>query len=300
MARPGARFFSQGLMVLCGDAPSLDDIGACVETWAPRRLPPGDGRWIGDQPQLVLAGPQGRGTVRLDVIPEPWPDHMADADDTSLLGAWTMGFLGTFTWPRGLARSVQHAHRWSAAPEVVPRHRSFIRLLVTYIQGADRDQPVVPAGYSPIDELRWLTPLWRALCSVPGSLCAFNPSGEVLLDPSTFDQRLDAAEQEGRDPIDLWVNVRLHRLDDHRTLVDTVGLGQLDLQDMEAVYEDSAFDASSVAQLMWDLCWYAASTSAVFGERDTVDGPGGRWRAEHVPRAFAEPLRPTIRWSPAR
>lgn len=287
-------FFSQGLVVLCASAPSREDLAAALAAHDPQQQPPADTLWAGGTERLTLPGPGGA-TVLVDVVPQAWPDAMGDPqDDPDLFGAWSTGFLGPLTFPGSLARAVSQSYVWQAAPEVVPQHRAFVRLQVSYVSGPDA--PVLPEGYDALSETRWLLPLWRSLLEVPGALCAFNPGGEVLADATSFDRAVAFASEAGIEPLDLWSNVRLFRVDDHWAVMDTVGMGQLDAPDHEACFSTRSHVAGDVALMLRNLAWYLVSQGPAVTHGDTLDGPGGRWRCLHAQQPLTDPPRPTLRW----
>ena len=126
-----------------------------------------------------------------------------------LFSAWSMGHFGPFTFPGSLDRACRHPCSWSDHPRaVIDAHRAFVRLRLSYIFGADKDAPVMPADCDPPSELVALTRLARRVASLPGALAFFNPNGEVLLSPAELDEAVDFAEQHERLPIEAWTSVR--------------------------------------------------------------------------------------------
>src|SRR5262249_42736079 len=147
----------------------------------------------------------------VDVVEDAWPDGMGDPkEDADLFAAWSMGFLGTVTYPGGLARAVEQSHAWSGAGAAVARHQSFVRLMLTYAVRADQSDAGLHPNYKALDELRWLTSVWRSVLNVDSAICAFDPSGEVLVGAAGFDGALSAAASGGFAPLDLWSNIRMY------------------------------------------------------------------------------------------
>lgn len=278
-------------VILFRRAPTLQTL---VETFGQREgagVFPAEGGpgWMGEPGGVVL--PLGAGRVVISAFDAPWPDGMGDPkDDPDLFGAWTYGFFGPFTWPGGLQRAVQHRYGWAEADRAVDAHGGFVRLVAT--QATGEDDPVLPEGYDPLAELREVTDLAREVAGLPGALAWFDPNGELLLDPAEIDDALGRNEI----PLDLWSNVRMFRAAPGWTLMDTVGMGQLDRDDLEVVAPD-AIDPNEVAGFLRSLADYLTRQGPVIRDGHTVDGPGGRWRAGGTDAA-ADPPRRVLRLVP--
>ncbi|HEY3353510.1 MAG TPA: DUF4261 domain-containing protein [Polyangia bacterium] len=154
------------------------------------------------------------------------------------------------------------------------------------------------------DELMALTGVIRALTRVPGALAYVNPSGETLLLPANLDETVAFAGQHGRLPLEVWTNVRMMKLTglaDGWMLMDTVGLGQLDLPDHEAVFHEGDFDPNEVARFLRNVSLYVTGAGDVIQEGHTLDGKGGmNWRAQRFEDGVSGPPRPTVRLFPTR
>ena len=291
--------FTQGLVVLCEDLPTLDviaDVLDLVPGASGRR--PGRGTWM-EAEQLILPGWRGKGHVIVSVLDRQWPDGMGDPTvDPELFGAWTMGFFGPSTFPGGLRRAVEQAYAWPRGADVAPAHRCFVRVMTTYAVGTGPTDAVLPPDYDPRAELLWLTPLWRRLLDLPEALCAFAPGGEMLHDADSFDRALRFARQHEIDPVDLWTNVRMWQGPGGWTVMDTVGLPQLDLIDQEACFRPDEMQPGEVAGWLRNVEAYLVETGNEIDDGDTMDGPGGPWRGLHAAEAMFVPSRPTVRWFP--
>ena len=152
----------------------------------------GEPNWIGGYPTWVLEfRPEVNGHVTVDVIGEPWPDDMGNPQDPArrmLFGAWSMGFMGPFTWPGCLGRATQYAGAFGQAETAAAagRHRAFVRVRSTYLLGAKDEDRVLPADYEPRRELEFVTSVARAVAGAPGALCYFNPGGRRCSRPRTW------------------------------------------------------------------------------------------------------------------
>ncbi len=97
----------------------------------------------------------------------------------------------------------------------------------------------------------------------------------------------------------MWTNVRLFRATEEWSLMDTVGNGQLDLPDLEAVYLTDKFQPSEVEGFLRSASLYLLQGDEEVEDGDTADGPGQiHWMAMQCPDALSDPPRPTIRWIP--
>ncbi len=100
-------------------------------------------------------------------------------------------------------------------------------------------------------------------------------------------------------PLDMWTNVRLYQATETWSLMDTVGNGQFDLPDMEAVFLADNYKAAEVEEFLRNAALFSLREDNDFEDGDTADGPGGVvWLAIECDEALADPPRPTIRWIP--
>jgi hypothetical protein len=235
------------------------------------------------------------------MINKPWPDDMGDPKTaTELFAAWSMGHFGPFTFPKSLARAVAQNRSLPNAKDLVARHRAFIRIRSTYVLGADDKTPVMPDDYEPIFELDRITDVAVALLGLPQALCYFNPNGETLHSAQAI-QPIRAHYRRLKFPaLDLWCNIRLWNLEDaeNTSLVESVGMQQLDLPDHEAVFTRGKYEKPAVAEFVRNATLYIATNGPVIKDGETTDGPGGHWRAKHFNEGIVAPPRPVLRWFP--
>jgi hypothetical protein len=168
--------------------------------------------------------------------------------------------------------------------------------------GAADDAPVMPVDYDPHAELGTVVSVAQAITRCQGALAYFNPNGEVLMSREDLAQTLGFAAEHRREPIETWSNVRMQNLRgmaDGWLLLDTVGLAQLDLPDLEAVFAETAFRPDEVVRFLRKISLYVAGQGDVFEDGHTTDGPGDtRWRATRFDDALTDPPRRTVRFSP--
>lgn len=256
--------------------------------------------WILGGPSLTVAfRPEVNGYLAVDIVGHKWPDHMGDPKkEPELFGAWMMGHFGPFAYPDALERAVEQSWSWEDAGGTVAKHAAFIRLRMSYVFGGNDDAPILPAGYNPVEELEFITDAVHRLLGLPSSLCYFNPNGEVLRTSEGFASLRELCRGVNQPPLLLWSNIRLFNIDSQWSLMDTVGLGQLDLIDAQACFSKKQ-DCDDVHRLLCDLTLYRLETKAVFRDGDTLDSSAGtRWRVRTVDESFTPPPRSVMRWLP--
>jgi hypothetical protein len=237
-----------------------------------------------------------------------WPDDLGDPDESpERFVAWSLGQFGPLAFPGCLKRAVDQSWGWEAGSELAPQHTAHIRLLISYVLGAEESEddddddelPLVPEDYDPIDELEFITKAVAALLELPDAICYFNPGGEVLRDDGGLRRGLNHAWNLDMPPLDMWTNVRLFRTGEQWTLMDTVGNGQFDLPDLEAVFPTDKYEPSDVESFLRSASLYMVGAEEEVEEGDTADGPGEcSWLAMECHDALSDPPRETVRWFP--
>lgn len=298
-------FFTQGGVLLLKQNVSISELEAQVASFgAHRRVTDSSTNWtLGGDSLVVSLGLGDNATASIDVVNRPWPDRMGDPKtESEVFAAWSMGYFGPLTWPGSLERAIGHCWTWPEGRGIAPSHASFVRVKVSHVFGAGPSAPVIPADYEPVPELHQTTRLLLALASHPAVIAWFNPNGEVMLPPAEVAKKLDWAKKHQVNPVDVWTNVRMLKLDgvaDGWMLMDTVGMGQAGSTDMEAFFPISQFNPSHVATFLRNASDYLITQGPVFKDGDTMDGPGGiRWHVNMWRESFYVPPRPTLRWLP--
>jgi hypothetical protein len=251
-------------------------------------------------PYLVIAfRPEVNGYVAVDVVNEPWPDTMGDVkSDSMTFAAWSMGHFGPLTFPGGLARARQHSWSWPPGRTVPEGHRGFIRLRTSYVFGCKDDAPVLPRDYDPLAEMIFLSRAVLALLRAPGVVCYFNPNGEVLRDYPSFQQLWDACGEQENIPLPLWMNVRFFNLNEQLGFMDTVGNGQLEIRDVEAIFPRSQYEPGDVDYYLRNVTHYLLESDPELRTGEAIDGPGESnlsWTMEVLDEGVAEPPRRVLR-----
>jgi hypothetical protein len=260
-----------------------------------------------DSPETLVMHyrPEVKGHLLVTPSTGLWPVDMGDPDESpARFVAWSLGQFGPLAFPGCLERATEQSWGWEEGTEAASRHTSHVRFLISYVLGGeeeddDADVPLVPEDYDPMGEMKFLTRAVSAVLELPKAICYFNPGGEILRDENGLRQGLNYAWNHDLPPLDMWTNVRLFRASESWALMDTVGNGQLDLPDLEAVYDSDVYEPADVERFLRNASLYMLNTDDEVDEGDTADGPGEvTWNAMECDESLSDPPRPTIRWIP--
>lgn len=297
--------FTQGVSLLTNGQTTIDNVRTSLLEGGFEILKesPAQENWVFGGPTLVLSFDlEVNGYIAVDVVNQPWPDSMGDPKSDSLtFAAWSMGNFGPFAFPGSLARARQHAWAWQPARTISEEHQGFIRLRISYVFGADKDAPVIPADYDPVAEMMFLSRAVIALLKAPGVTCYFNPNGELLRDYASFRQLWDACIAQQKMPLPLWMNIRFFNLSEHLAFMDTVGNGQLEIQDVEAVFPPAKFDPGDIDYYLRNVTHYLLGLDRAMQSGEDIDGPGDSnlsWTIEVLEHGVVEPPRRVLRLYP--
>lgn len=297
--------FTQGMVVLLREPISISELEVCLKDFqiSGRHESIEDD----DSPETLVLNyrPEVKGHLLVTPSISAWPDDMGDPDESpERFVAWSLGQFGPLAFPGCLERASEQSWGWEEGAEVARQHTSHVRFLISYVLGGeedddDEDVPLVPDDYDPMDEMKFLTRAVSTVLELPKAICYFNPGGEVLRDENGLRQGLNYAWNHDLPPLDMWTNVRLFRASDSWALMDTVGNGQLDVPDLEAIYDSDKYEPSDVERFLRNASLYILNTKEDVDEGDTADGPGEvTWTAMECEEALSDPPRPTIRWVP--
>lgn len=93
--------------------------------------------------------------------------------------------------------------------------------------------------------------------------------------------------------------MRLFNLDDGWLMMDTVGMQQLDLPDLEACLRRGSVQPNQVANFLRNAALYLLNNGEVIKDGETMDGPGGcRWQAKLFENGISPAPRRVLRWLP--
>jgi hypothetical protein len=300
--------FTGSLVVLFERAPTPEALWEALSDF--QRMHPietesgPENEWMFGRPGAFVAmRPEVNGVVALNIFSEPWPDSMGDSKTSpKLFAAWSMGWMGPFTYPGALERAIHWATMLKQidAPEV-KGHGAFIRINATYALGGEGTH--LPADHRPLEELHFLTRVASAVLKLPGSIAFFNPGGETLRRAADLESSVARHRSQNLPPLELWSAVRVLNLDDSDgwLVMDTVGMEQLDVFDQEACVPPQApFQLGDVEGFLRNMTYHVMEHGPVINKGDTTDGPGPQhWRAYPFEQSLMMPTRKTLRWKPA-
>lgn len=302
--------FTQGMCVLLKEPVSLDRLKECFSSF----------NMVGVQESVVDDAspetlifefrPETGGHLLVTPSTQPWPDHMGDPESMpDVFVAWSLGQYGPLAFPGCLQRAAEQCWGWESADELSAEHTSHIRLLISYVLGTDESEEedqgtsddviLIPEDYDPMEELNFLTKAVSTALELPEAICYFNPGGEILRDQGTLRHGLNYAWNFEQPPLEMWTNIRVFRAEDSWVLMDVVGLGQLDLPDMEAVFDSDKYEPEDVERFLRKASLYLLSGEEEVVDGDLADGPGGlSWIAMECEDSLSDPPRETLRWLP--
>ncbi len=293
--------FTQSAVILLERPLGVAALADCLRDFEPvQQSDAGRGGWM-DGPALVLAlRPVANGWVLVDELDRPWPDQLGDPQhDPQLFAAWSMGWFGPFSYPSSLSRANAMSFAWEEAAEVTARHRAFLRIQTSYALGGDADTKDLPPDYAPLAELEFVTTVARAALELPGALAYFNPNGEVLRAAAGLDEELAWHRDLELPPLPVWSNVRLFQLSSEWSLMDTIGMEQLDVDDHEACFRTGDYAPQDVDSFLRNATDFVRENGPVIEDGNTMDGPGGvRWVAKRAEESLAPRPRRVLRWFP--
>ncbi len=257
---------------------------------------------------------RAKGYLMADVVTHPWPDKPGDELSPDLAAAndarenvtdAPFAHLGPFVHEDGLARAARHAWAWKGARRMPAAHTAFVRVRACYVLGAGPDAPMIPPGYDPAEELLKITDLCGALLTLRGALCYYNPNGESLRSTALLEETLQYHRVGGPLPLDLWSNIRWRPVSQTDTpqwaVMDTVGMAQLGLPDLEAVVSMEKHPPQEVERFLRNISLRLLENPAhSLRNGDTTTGPGNiRWQAYWRKTPVEAPARPRLlRWVP--
>lgn len=301
---PHKGLFSQGVAILLEGPVSIDAIKRCVTDYEIAGEQKASEEWsMHGEGLFVSYLPQDNGYAAIDIVNRRWPDDMGDPKaNPTLFGSWATGHFGPFAFPGGLKRSAQQSWHWRDAKKVYEGHKAFIRIRLSYGFGIkDPNTPVFPENYQPIKEMLFLTRLARKLLTLPGAIAYYNPNGEVLDNREHIGELIKRYDDSKLLPLELWSNIRLFTIEEKSpwTVMDTVGMEQLDVPDHEAVFDPDRYDPNEVACFLRNISHYVLQHGKIIKDHNTTDGPGAlHWFALNREEGLVQPPRRVIRWFP--
>jgi hypothetical protein len=313
MKSPGKGLFTQAVVVLLSRVPSQDEVKQALLLACPTeaRITRGGRNWCEGNSFLVLPFQQEKnGYLLVDIVEQPWPDALGDTtDDPGVALAWSSGHFGPLSYNGCLSQAALQSWKWKAGRRIQEKHNAFLRIRLTYMLGvpssgnAGSNLPAVPVNS--LEELHFLTQISGALLTLRGALCLFYPGGEALRDAAFVEERLHLHRGGGPPPLDVWTNIRFQMVDSssHWAIMDTVGMAQMDLPDLEAAFpqdKQERFPPAEVEEFLRNQSLRLLQERNAFTHPMTLNGPGNaQWRSSGVLAAgFSGPPRKVIRFLP--
>lgn len=298
-------FFTQGMSLLTDGRTAIDSVRTALEKNGfeiVNQTAAQDNWCFGGATVVIPFLPQVNGYVTVDVVDHPWPDTMGDPkSDPMMFGAWSMGYFGPFAFPGSLTRAGQHSWTWEPGRAIAGDHHGFIRVRMSYVLGAQPDRPVMPEDYRPLKEMEFLSRVVLAAFDARGTICYFNPNGEVLRDSTSFREIWEDCIQQQALPLPLWMNIRFFHLSDEFSFMDTVGNAQLDIRDVEAVFPKPGYDPARVDYYLRNVTHYLLDLDRELRTGEAIDGPGESdlsWTMDVLDESLAAPPRRIVRLYP--
>ena len=97
------------------------------------------------------------------------------------------------------------------------------------------------------------------------------------------------------------MNIRLFNLSDELGFMDTVGNGQLEISDVEAMFPSAKYDPGDVDYYLRNVTHYLLGVDREMQSGEEIDGPGESnlsWTMEVLDRGLVDPPRRVLRLYP--
>lgn len=297
---PGKGLYTQCLCVLLSKPATIEEVQNLLKDFpCSEPIPAFPDPYMCGIAIKVSFRPGVHGKVIVDLQDNEWPDKMEESDNRLVQINWKNGSFGPLASSGCLARAGDHKWGWPEADSLTIKHTAYIRIRMTYFHD-DEDAPIIPEDCDTIAELRFMTNLAKALLEHPAAVGGFNPSGEMLFNSEMVDRAEEEIAGKNLPPLRLWCNIRLCGSQADWSLVDTVGMNQLDLPDFEACFPAERMDPADVGHFLLGAHARQIWKGPVFKHLDTMDSAEGhRWKAYHVNLSIIPPVRNIIRWLPA-
>lgn len=239
-------------------------------------------------------------SILVDCIDHPWPDAIPnDREDPVTYLSWHAGAFGRFVYPHCLERAVEECRIWPEAKKAVRRHNAFLWIRFSPGQPYESRRACEEPSTS-FDELVHITRLLLVLDRLPGVLGYFFPGGEALCRSKLLHVTWEVFERRGRQPFDLWlmwINRRIGHTSEAPDwmVLDTVGMWQLGITDIEAFFQRARYQAQQVADWLLNVARYVYDNGPIIEDGNTLTGPGGKnWQAYSFESSVQYPRRSVL------
>lgn len=294
-------YYTQGAAVLLNAPIKIDVLEKLLDGFSILERREGGPTWHTAGPMLVLEfRPKVNGVILVDLVDQPWPDSMGCAnDDPSLFAAWGTGQFGPFCFPGSLSRACQYCLQWREGAALAAAHKAFVRIRITYSLDAPDDQVNVPKNPMLVEETEMLIAVAEAILEHKSAICYFNPNGEVLAPLAQVAQMCEHFSKNSAPAVTMLSNRRVVKFEGSDwLLMDTVGLGQLDITDLEACFTEE-YDLNEVAMFLVNTALHIAKLGPVIKDGYTMTGPKGMlFEARKFDEPKLVPPRQVLRFRP--
>lgn len=289
--------FTHGVAVLLAQPISLDEVATALADFELERIAVDGAQGMPAGMALSLSHPPNRmGPVIVDILDTPWPislERAASKPDRD--SAAIAEQFGPSIFPGSLGRAMQLGRGPGLNESVVAGHQGVIRLRVGYPVEANE-----PAASRPLDELSLLASLCEDLLALPPAICYFNPVAEAVRSRDEVAESLDQAAEDQSPPLDLLSNIRLFKVDEQWSLMDTAGHQQFALPDLEALFRPEIYSFDDVFSLLRGMTIYLLEGKSPPPDRATLRGPHDvLWQVQELPSGLMVPPRRILRFRPA-
>lgn len=295
-------FFSQGVAVLCSQAPDLASLRYLMERHGYTITKDEE---VGEWPEMqgsgiTLATDFDNGsTCLVDICEFPWPDDMGNTGDPTLLtNAHALGGFGPFVFAGAFERALQ-APGYQSITASARDHRAFVRFRISGLLFANSENPEAhPKIASPADEHLFLLRAAASLVEMPGTLAYFNPNSELLLSLDGLVAALAGAAEHKLFPIEAVCRFRGCLVDENWSFVDSIGMAQLGRRDHEFAWPGKEPDRKEQMDFLFRLLCYEIGSEAIMADGHTTDGPHEKlWCAEERESSCMMPPRKVLHWT---
>lgn len=295
-------FFSQGITILCSQAPDLGALRLLLERHGyVITAMEESSEWPEMQgPCLTLnADSDNKATCWVDICDFPWPDDLGTTGEpTQVTTAHAMGAFGPFAYPGALERAMQ-VPGYEEATNPARSHRAFVRMRIIRLPlGSDESPDEMMGDPDPLRELPFLIQLAAKVGELPEAGVFFNPNSELLLTFARIHHILSVADEQKTFPLEPFCRYRGCRVDETWSVVDSIGMAQLGLRDFEFAWPGTDVTRQEQIGFMLDLLHYQVDKAAHIAGGHSTDGPKGKiWYAEERAASCMVPPRQVLHWT---